>query len=121
MDAVGKRFRQFLAGHSVETDHNRTRHILKAKLTGRVAVERTSGVVDGTWRPPIFGKGEAARRPFAIVGSRAYGPGVADMKAGLVMNSVLAGRFRAFRAVSMRRCSRSTRAMRKWARRSHAG
>ena len=41
----------------------------------------------------IFGKGEAARRPFTIAGSRAYGPGVADMKAGLVMNSVLLASF----------------------------
>ena len=40
----------------------------------------------------VFPAGEAARRPFAIAGGRARGPGVADMKAGLVMNSfVLAG------------------------------
>lgn len=28
----------------------------------------------------VFGKGEAAKRPFTIRGSRAYGPGVIDMK-----------------------------------------
>jgi glutamate carboxypeptidase len=40
----------------------------------------------------VFPKGEAARRPFQIVGARAYGPGVADMKGGLVINAfVLAG------------------------------
>lgn len=33
----------------------------------------------------VFNKGTAALRPFKIEGSRAYGPGVLDMKGGLVM------------------------------------
>ena len=37
--------------------------------------------------------GELTRRPFTISGSRAYGPGVADMKAGLGMNSFLLAAF----------------------------
>ena len=41
----------------------------------------------------VFPDGEAARRPFTIRDRSAYGPGVADMKAWLVMNAfVLAGR-----------------------------
>jgi len=43
----------------------------------------------------VFPKGEAARRPFSIVGARAYGPGVADMKGGLVINAFVLAALRA--------------------------
>ncbi len=35
----------------------------------------------------VFARGEATARPFRIEAGRAHGPGVADMKAGLVMNA----------------------------------
>jgi glutamate carboxypeptidase len=38
-------------------------------------------------RDTVFPKGEAGRRPFRVENGRAYGPGVADMKSGLVMNA----------------------------------
>ncbi len=38
-------------------------------------------------RDTVFPRGTAAQRPFRVEGERAYGPGVADMKAGLVMNA----------------------------------
>ncbi|MGG5810316.1 M20 family metallopeptidase [Falsiroseomonas sp. CW058] len=47
-------------------------------------------------RDTVFPKGEPARRPFTIDGDRAYGPGVADMKAGLVMNMFVLAAFRKF-------------------------
>ncbi len=47
-------------------------------------------------RDTVFPKGEAARRPFRVDGDRAYGPGVADMKCGLVMNCFVAEAFHRF-------------------------
>lgn len=35
----------------------------------------------------VFPAGEAARRPFTVRGATAHGPGVADMKSGVVMNA----------------------------------
>jgi glutamate carboxypeptidase len=47
-------------------------------------------------RDTVFSKGEAGRRPFRIENGRAYGPGVADMKAGLVMNAFVMAAFKRF-------------------------
>lgn len=47
-------------------------------------------------RDTVFPKGEVARRKFKIEGTRAYGPGVADMKAGLVMNAFVLEAFKRF-------------------------
>lgn len=38
----------------------------------------------------VYPVGETARRPFRIDGDRAFGPGVADMKSGLVLNVFVA-------------------------------
>lgn len=47
-------------------------------------------------RDTVFPKGEAERRPFRIEDGKAYGPGVADMKCGLVMNCFVAEAFHRF-------------------------
>jgi len=47
-------------------------------------------------RDTVFPKGTVALRPFRVEGERAYGPGVADMKAGLVMNAFVLEAFARF-------------------------
>ena len=47
-------------------------------------------------RDTVFPKGEPTRRPFRIENGNAYGPGVADMKAGLVMNAFVLAAFQKF-------------------------
>ena len=44
----------------------------------------------------MFPAGEASRRPFTIRDGHAYDPGVADMKAGLVMNCFVLAVFARF-------------------------
>jgi glutamate carboxypeptidase len=44
----------------------------------------------------VFPKGEAARRPFTIRDGKAYGPGVCDMKAGLVINAFTLAAYKRF-------------------------
>ncbi|HEY3910490.1 MAG TPA: M20 family metallopeptidase [Stellaceae bacterium] len=46
----------------------------------------------------VFPDGTVAQRPFRIDGSQAFGPGVADMKAGLVMNTFVLDALRQFGA-----------------------
>jgi glutamate carboxypeptidase len=45
-------------------------------------------------RDTVFPKGEPTRRPFKIENGIAYGPGVSDMKAGLVMNAFILAAFK---------------------------
>ena len=93
VDAVGERFARFFAEHGIATTtrpNERFGDAVVATVAGSGGSNRP--IVLLGHRDTVFPKGEAGRRPFRRDGERAYGPGVGDMKAGLVMNAfVLAG------------------------------
>jgi glutamate carboxypeptidase len=89
VDAVQGRLRVWLeaAGIACESFPNPTYgNCLVARLPPRSGGEVRPIVLMGHC-DTVFPDGTAAQRPFRIDGDRATGPGVADMKAGLVMNS----------------------------------
>ncbi len=106
VDAVGAQVRRFLEGHGVPVEtvpRERFGDCLKARVEGggdapprRGAGNARRSVVLMGHRDTVFPKGEPQRRPFRIEDGRAYGPGVADMKAGLVMNMFVLAAFKRF-------------------------
>jgi len=96
VDAVGDAIAAFLVKSGVEVE--------------RVALDSHGDAVRGRvaggggnrsimllgHRDTVFPKGTAAQRPFRIENGRAYGPGVADMKAGVVMNAFVLAAFAKF-------------------------
>ncbi|MFN3853487.1 MAG: M20 family metallopeptidase [Phreatobacter sp.] len=96
VDAVGARFEQFFEEHGIAAW--RERHEVYGDAIHALVTEpgdNRKPVLLMGHRDTVFPRGEVARRPFTIEGKRAYGPGVADMKAGLVMNVFVAAAFRA--------------------------
>ena len=95
VDAVGSRIRRFLEENDIacETVANET---LGDALRATVGGPSNSAIMLLGHRDTVFPKGEPTRRPFRIENGRAYGPGVADMKAGLVMNAFVLAAFNKF-------------------------
>lgn len=96
VDAVGARFERFFEEHGIT--HWREPHEVFGDAIHALVAEPGANekpVLLMGHRDTVFPKGEVARRPFTIEGHRAYGPGVADMKAGLVMNVFVAAAFKA--------------------------
>jgi glutamate carboxypeptidase len=95
IDAVGARIERFLADHGIATERvAQAKHgdcIRAAVTTG--AASNAGNILLMGHRDTVFPDGEAARRPFTIKDGIAYGPGVADMKAGLVMNAFVLAAF----------------------------
>ncbi len=97
VDSVGARFVRFFLEHglltSTEPDatYGEAIHI---RLDDKPSNEKP--IVLMGHRDTVFPKGEAGRRPFTIKGKLAHGPGVADMKAGLVMNAFVLAAFKRF-------------------------
>lgn len=97
VDAVGARLSRFLNERGVKTEtipHPQRGDALRASVpcgTGRPVLLMGH-------RDTVFSRGEAARRPFAIVDGRASGPGCVDMKSGLTVNAFLLAAFQQFGA-----------------------
>jgi glutamate carboxypeptidase len=97
VDAVGQRFIDFFAEHGLVTSREPNDELgdaIHVQLDDARANERP--IVLMGHRDTVFPKGEAGRRPFRIEGGRAYGPGVADMKGGLVVNAFVLAAFKRF-------------------------
>ncbi len=97
VEAGGERFRRFFEeqGIPVAIHPNDTfGDALEAQVAGSGGSNKP--IVLMGHRDTVFPKGESARRPFRIEDGRAYGPGVCDMKAGLVMNAFVLAAFHRF-------------------------
>lgn len=102
VDAVGGIVKAFMAEQGIPVEvvpREKYGDCLKARVEGGDALSsgnmKRSIVLMGH-RDTVFPKGEPTRRPFRIENGIAYGPGVADMKAGLVMNMFVLAAFRRF-------------------------
>jgi glutamate carboxypeptidase len=102
VDRTGAQVRRFLEGHGIRTETvpgSSHGDCIRAFVEGAHAIgtgNQRSNIVLMGHRDTVFPKGEPERRPFTIEGNRAYGPGVADMKAGIVMNMFVLAAFAKF-------------------------
>ena len=100
IDAVGSVIRQFLESHGLNVEtlpQSRHGDCLRATLPDQPSAGNAGGnIVVMGHRDTVFPDGEASRRPFTIRDGIGYGPGVADMKAGLTMNCFILAAFAKF-------------------------
>jgi len=97
VNQVGDVVRDFLNGHNIQVETLPQRvhgDCLRASVAARGA--NGGNVLLLGHRDTVFPSGEAARRPFVIRDRKAFGPGVMDMKAGLVMNCFVLAAFARF-------------------------
>jgi glutamate carboxypeptidase len=97
VDAVGARFEQHFAEYGIETwrePHDVYGDAVHGLISKPGSNEKP--VLLMGHRDTVFPKGEVAKRPFTIKGNLAHGPGVADMKAGVVINVFVAAALKKF-------------------------
>jgi glutamate carboxypeptidase len=97
VDAAGAHIRRFLAENGIANEVTPDDKFGDAILA-KIGLGANRPVLLMGHRDTVYPKGEPARRPFRIEGERAYGPGVADMKAGLVMNCFVLAALKKFAA-----------------------
>jgi glutamate carboxypeptidase len=97
VDAVGEHIRRFLGDNGIASDVTPDDKFGDA-ISAAVGHGGNRPILLMGHRDTVFPKGESSRRPFRIKGERAYGPGVADMKAGLVMNCFVLAALKKFNA-----------------------
>ncbi|MBE9606101.1 M20 family metallopeptidase [Acetobacteraceae bacterium H6797] len=102
VDAVGEQVKAFMAEHGIPVEvvpGAKHGDCIRATVEGGEALNagnaRQNIVLMGH-RDTVFPKGEPTRRPFTIKDGIAYGPGVSDMKAGIVMNMYVLAAFKKF-------------------------
>ncbi len=96
VDAVGVAIEDWFAAEGIPTDrvpHGEFGDCIRAHVTGG---EGNRPIILMGHRDTVFPDGTATERPFTVEGDTAYGPGVADMKAGLVMNAFVLAAFKRF-------------------------
>jgi glutamate carboxypeptidase len=89
VDAVGQHIRRFLEAQGIAsevTPDAKFGDAISATVAQDSEPRSNRPILLMGHRDTVFPKGEPSRRPFKIEGDRAYGPGVADMKSGLVQN-----------------------------------
>lgn len=89
VDAVGARLEAHLAGVGIPTERIAVESYgdsIRAHVAGGAGAANRPILLMGH-RDTVFPDGTVAERPFRVDGDIAYGPGCADMKAGLVMNT----------------------------------
>ncbi|MGH7154648.1 MAG: M20 family metallopeptidase, partial [Acetobacteraceae bacterium] len=100
IDAVGSVVRRFLASQDIPVETIAQKHhgdCLRAAVPWDGPAGNAGGnIVLMGHRDTVFPDGEVSRRPFTVRDGVAYGPGVADMKAGLVMNCFVLAAFARF-------------------------
>ena len=96
VDKVAARLRVFFDNHGIPydtiplTDHG---DALRAVVSGG---DGNKPILLCGHRDTVFATGEVEKRPFSTRGGKAFGPGVADMKPGLVINAFILAAFHKF-------------------------
>ena len=93
-DILKAHFKARGLSHSTEPDTT-FGEAIRVPLAHETANDQRPIVLMGH-RDTVFPKGEAGRRPFTIKDGKAYGPGVSDMKSGLVLNAFVLEAFKRF-------------------------